>query len=119
MHGRAGKLTSMRASAVTKEPLSACRHSVQTLLPASCAFLELATSCAASLALSRFSDVALAACTTPNKHPFSRFLICKALSYAPGSLLHAANTAMLTFNCSNFAFLRACSLSFCKVCASS
>ena len=119
MHGKSDKLTSMRARAVTNEPLSACRHSVQTLLPASCAFLELATSCAASLALSRFSDVALAACKNPNYHPFCKFLICKAFSSAPESSLDAAETAMLTFNCSNFAFLRACSLSFCKVCASS
>ena len=70
----------MRARAVTEEPLSACRHSVQTLLPASCAFLELATSCAASFALSRFSDVALAACNIPNHHPFCNFSICKSLS---------------------------------------
>lgn len=55
----------MRARAVTTEPVSACLHSIQTLLVASCALLELATSCTAILALSRFSDVALAACSMP------------------------------------------------------
>ena len=119
MHGWSEKPTSMRASAVTKEPLSACRHSVQTLLPASCAFLELATSCAASLALSRFSDVALAACKTPNLQSLWKSLMCRALSCAPESLLCAAKAGWLTFSCNSFAFLRACSLSFCKVCASS
>ena len=56
-------LTSMRAIDVTTVPFSARCHSIQTLLLASCALLELAMSRAARPALSKFSDVVLAACS--------------------------------------------------------
>ncbi len=51
----------MRANEVTNVPFSIRCHSVHTLLLASCALLELAMSRAARPALSRFSDVVLAA----------------------------------------------------------
>lgn len=55
--------TSMRASEVTTVLFSMRCHSVHTLPLASCALLELAMSRAARPALSRFSDVVLAACS--------------------------------------------------------